>query len=93
MNVPLLFSDISFRSRKIQVLKYGWYERWEPPHRQTDMFLFGVLYKESTLTTIPHIFPGSQSHNKKYTISVKIGKHHSSKNYEKDKESKWLFYI
>ena len=22
--------------------------------RQTDMFLFGVLYKESTLTTIPN---------------------------------------
>ena len=34
-----------------------------------------------------------QSHNKKYTISVKIGKHYSSKNYEKDKKSKLLFYI
>ena len=36
----------------------------------------------------PHIFPGSQSHNKKYSIPVKIGKHYSFKNYEKDKESK-----
>ena len=36
----------------------------------------------------PILFPGSQSHNKKYTISVKIGKHYSSKNYEKEKESK-----
>ena len=26
----------------------------EARRRQTDMFLFGVLYKESTLTTIPN---------------------------------------
>ena len=39
------------------------------------------------------IFHSSQSHNTSYAISIKIRKHYSSKNYEKDKESKWLFYI
>jgi len=38
-------------------------------------------------------FPHSQSHNTNYAISIKIRKHYSSKNYEKDKESKWRFYI
>ena len=41
----------------------------------------------------PHILSHSQSHNTRYAISIKIRKDYSSKNYEKDKGSKWLFYI
>lgn len=33
-------------------------------------------------------FLGSQIHNTNYALSIKIRKHYSSKNYEKDKESK-----
>ena len=34
--------------------KIGWGCAARQTDRQTDMFLFGVLYKESTLTTIPN---------------------------------------